>query len=218
MCLAPRSPPPPAGGRTAVLGFGPLQHVPARRIRLIPGVPRPGTFRPQGLTTLPAAYAPPYLTTARRPPQRSWGSPFRVLLLPASGTPLGASPLLSFPPPPAHQGWPRLQRLTLAGKGPDSPPTMPKTAEPCPRGIAPLQGFLLRHLWNQLPGPSPSCPSGRQCSLRFHCRAGLQGIVCDGSGWSLSRLPAFLGFRASSIATPIRAAPVPGLWLHLGPR
>lgn len=61
-----------------------------------PGIPAPGTFRPQGLITLPADSSPPRLATARRPPQRPWGSPFRVLLLTASGTSLEASPLLSF--------------------------------------------------------------------------------------------------------------------------
>jgi hypothetical protein len=61
-----------------------------------PGASTPGTFRPQGLITLSTACAPPSLVTARQPPQHPWDSPFRALLLPVSGTPLGASPLLSF--------------------------------------------------------------------------------------------------------------------------
>jgi hypothetical protein len=81
--------------------------------------------------------------------------------------------------------------------GPGRGPTrhaLAVAAEPCPPGRSPLQGFLLRAPSARLPGPSPSCPFGRKCSLRFHFRAGLQGIVCGGSGLSLSGLPAFLGF------------------------
>ncbi len=91
--------PTPKGEEPTLLGFHPLRHKPARRIRSFPGVPCPGTFRPQGLNTLSTAFSPPSLATARRPPQRPWGSPFRALLLPVSGTPLGASPLLSFSRP-----------------------------------------------------------------------------------------------------------------------
>lgn len=60
------------------------------------GVPPPRTFRPQGLSTLSTAFPSPCPAAARRPPRRPWGSPFRALLLPASATPLGVSPLLSF--------------------------------------------------------------------------------------------------------------------------
>jgi len=95
VCSRDPPPGPKAGGRLS-WGFAPLRHIPTRRIRFIPGVPPPSTFRPQGLATLPAASSPPCLAAARRPPQRPWGSPFRVLLLPAGGASLEASPLLSF--------------------------------------------------------------------------------------------------------------------------
>jgi hypothetical protein len=88
--------PGPKAGRRLSWGSVPLRHMPARRIRLLPGIPAPGTFRPQGLATLPAVFSLPRLTTARRPSQRPWGSPFRVLLPPAGGTSLEVSPLLSF--------------------------------------------------------------------------------------------------------------------------
>jgi len=45
-----------------------------------------------------------------------------------------------------------------------------------PSWVPPLQGFLLTPPLDRLPGPSPSYPSGRKCSLRFHFRAGFQGI------------------------------------------
>jgi len=101
--------------RTTLCGFLPLRHLPATRIRY----PRdliPGTFRPQGLTTLSATCSPCCLATARRPPQRPWGSPFRALLPPAGGTPLGAAPLMSFLRRTVILR-PRLQRTTPAGEG-----------------------------------------------------------------------------------------------------
>jgi len=74
-----------------------------------PGVPRPGTFRPQGLITLAAACAPPSLATVRRPPQRQWDSPFRVLLPPTGRASLKthASPVVYSNP--RTRGRPRLQ-------------------------------------------------------------------------------------------------------------
>ncbi len=122
-----------------------------------PGLPRPGTFRPQGFSTLPAVCSPPCPAAARRPPQRPWGSPFRALLLPMRGTPLGASPLLSFPRA-AFAARPRLQRMTRIGKGNvpaarrQRPQTLPSWAF-APPGLSPPPP------WKRLPAPGPSCHS-----------------------------------------------------------
>ena len=107
--------------------------------------------------------------------------------------------------------------MTLTGKG--NVGLRPKTgaAEPCPPECSPLQGVLLHRLWTGFPVPSPSRPSGRKCSLRFHFRAGPQGFACGESGWSLSRLPALMGFGTFPNARASLGSPPPGLWLRLGP-
>jgi hypothetical protein len=155
-CPASWSRSPPGGGETALMGSGPLRHMLAGRIRLLPGVPCPGTFRPQGLTTLSAVYSPPCLATARQPPQRPWGSPFRALLLPTGGAPLGASPLLSFPPAGPKAGRPRLQRLSPAGEG--ARRAAEATAEPCPPGFRPFKAFPSDAFVAGFPAPSHLMP------------------------------------------------------------
>ncbi len=149
--LVPDSPPASEDAGTALMEFCPLRHTPARRIRSLPGVPRPGTFRPQGLATLSTAFAPPHPAAARRPPRHPWGCPFRALLLPASGTPLGASPLLSFLRA-ASAARPRLQRMTLTGKGTDEPPRKRGGRRSLPSWVSPLQGSLL---WRLGPASRP---------------------------------------------------------------
>jgi len=200
MCLArlwsiwSRRPPPPEGGDDS-RGFLSLSHLPAGRVRFIPGVPRPGTFRPQGLITLSTACSPAGLAKARRPTQRVWDSPFRALLRPIRGTPLGASPLLSFPSgrkrPPAATPEVSSDR---EGARPDPPSRRTGAAEPCPPGIRPFKAFSSTAL-----GPAsrscPSCPFGRKYSLRSTSERGSRGLAYGESGWPLSRLPAFLGFR-----------------------
>ena len=51
------------------------------------------------------------------------------------------------------RGWLRRKR------GPARRRPKAETAEPCPLGIMPLQGFLLRPPSDRLPGPVPSCPA-----------------------------------------------------------
>jgi hypothetical protein len=80
------------------------------------------------------------------------------------------------PPRRPRAGRPRLQRLTPTGKGNVGLRPKAGAAEPCPPGNSPLQGVLLRRLWTGFPARSPSRPSGRKCSLRFHFRAGPQGF------------------------------------------
>ena len=193
-CLVPWSPPPPAGRRTAAPGVCFPYDTWKSGGSGSPGASTPRHLPPSGfdyplddfLSSRPndgpsAAAAPMgFALQGLAPP--GWRYPSQGL----------ASPVVSPPSPKA--GRPRLQRLTPTGKGPDAPPpeggngrTLPSWAFAPPRPSPPPP-------WDRLPGPSPSYPSGRKCSLRFHFRAGYQGIVNDGSGWSLSRLPAFLGF------------------------
>jgi hypothetical protein len=147
--------PPPPGGEDGSRGFRSLSHMPAGRVRSHPGVPHPGTFRPQGLITLSTACSPAGLAKARRPTQRVWDSPFRALLHPIRGTPLGASPLLSFPSgrkrPPAATSEDSSDRTgarhTLRPEGRGQP------------NLA-LLGFAPSRLsppppWDRLPGPAP---------------------------------------------------------------
>jgi hypothetical protein len=193
---------------------GPTAPFPARRRR----IGSPGVFCPYGTFELGGSGSPGEATPRHLPPSgfdypldglrpsepgdgpstatAPMGFALQGLAPPGQRYPSRglASPVVS--PPSPQAGRPRLQRLTPTGKGPDSSPpaggdgrTLPSWAFAPPR-LSPSPP------WDRLPGPSPSCPSGRKCSLRFHFRAGLQGIVSDESGWSLSRLPAFLGFRA----------------------
>ena len=122
-----------------------------------PGIPLPGTFRPQGFSTLPAACSPPCPAAARRPPQRPWGSPFRALLLPARGAPLGVSPLLSFPRA-AFAARPRLQRLTRVGKG-NVPAARRQRPQTLPSWVFAPPGLSPPSPWKRLPAPGPSCRS-----------------------------------------------------------
>jgi len=64
-----------------------------------PGASSPGTFRPQGLTTLPTAFSPPRPGDGTSPPQRSWGSPFKALLLPTNWAPFRGLASLVVPQP-----------------------------------------------------------------------------------------------------------------------
>lgn len=203
-------------GQRALVEFRPLRHIPVRRVRSFPGVPRPGTFRPQGLTTLSTACSSPHLGGPVDPPA-SMGFSLQGLAPPGQRYPSRglASPVVSSGPP---EGGPAA--TPEDDSGPGRGPTrhaLAVAAEPCPPGRWPLQGFLLRAPSARLPGPSPSCPFGRKCSLRFHFRAGLQGIVCGGSGWSLSRLPALLGFGTFPERVSLRVPFVPGSWFRLGP-
>jgi hypothetical protein len=125
-----------------------------------PGVPPPGTFRPQGLSTLSTACSSPCPAAARRPQRRPWGSPFRVLLLPASATPFGASPLLSFPG--MTEAMPaRLQRFIPAREG-ERAPARRRPHKPYPPGCSPLQGFRLRHRGRGFPRRAPRVAGPRE--------------------------------------------------------
>lgn len=125
-----------------------------------PGGSAPGTFRPQGLSTLSTAYSSPRPAAARRPQRRPWGSPFRVLLLPASVTPLGASPLLSFPG--MTEAMPaRLQRFFPAREG-ERAPARRRPHKPYPPGCSPLQGFRLRHRGRGFPRRAPRVAGPRE--------------------------------------------------------
>jgi hypothetical protein len=189
-----RIPSPSVAKGTGSPGFRPLRHKPARRIRLTRGFHAPA---PSALRV--------WLPSRRFSPRQAWRRPVdrRSVhgVLPSgpcasrSAVPL-SRPRLScrFSARGRSPDRPRLQRLAPTGKG--NVGFCPKTGavEPCPLGCSPLQGILLHRLWTGFPARSPSRPSGRKCSLRFHFRAGPQGFECGESGWSLSRLPALMGF------------------------
>lgn len=176
-----RPPPGPKAERRLSWGSMPLRHIPTRRIRFLPGIPAPGTFRPQGLATLPAASSPPRLTTARRPPQRPWGSPFRALLLPASGTSLEASPLLSF--------FQSARRRVVATPEVDSGGKGTRLAAARRRrrpnlallGLCPSKAFSSDHLRTGFPVLFPHVLLLGMLPTD-HAQPGLQGIFSGGSG------------------------------------
>jgi hypothetical protein len=192
-CRSPRPCPLPAGRRKALLGFRSLPHMPTTGIRFSRGLHAPGTFRPQGLSTLPAVCSPRGLA---RPVDRAarMGFALQGLAPPGQRYPSRGLASLVLSPPGPKAGRPRLQRIAPAGKG-SGPPrpegrdvrTLPSWDSAPPRRSHPPPS-------DRLPGPSPSYPFGRKCSLRSTSGRGSRGFACGGSGWPLSRLPAFLGF------------------------
>jgi hypothetical protein len=151
-----------------------------------PEVPPSGTFRPQGLTTLSTVCSPPRLAAARGHRSALGIAPFKALLLPAGGAPLGASPLLPFPRP-SEELRPRLQRMTPTGKGNDDRSAQARaTSEPCLPGLLPLQGFLKRRpsTGRNPPGLCPSWPFNRERSLRGVPGRGPPGDETSQAAWS----------------------------------
>lgn len=132
--------------------------------------------------------------------------------------PLSRSRLSCRSSSPPEGGWSRLQRLAPAGKGPDSPPpeggdgrtlpswdcAPPRLSPPTTFGPASRSCSLLACCWG--------------CSLRTTPSPDCRGSSVAEAAWSLSRLPAFLGFGTSSNGGLLRATCAPGLWLRLGLR
>jgi hypothetical protein len=215
-CPNPCAPSRPEGRETTLLGFSPLRHIPTRRIRFIPGIPLPGTFRPQGLATLPAASSPPRLATARRPPQRPWGSPFRALLPPASGASLEASPLMSF--------FQSARRRVVATPEVDSGGRGARLAAARRRrrpnlallGLRPSKAFSSDHL---RPGFPDLFPHDLLLGMlpTDHAQPGLQGVFSGGSGLVSHETACLPGVLHLVDVELLRATRAPGLWLRLGP-
>jgi hypothetical protein len=88
--------------------------------------------------------------------------------------------------------------------------------EPYPRGCSPLQGFLLHRLGTRKNlALTPRALSTENAPYSSTLGRGFRGLACDESGWSLSRLPALLGFRTSSFRSPIQASLGSGVWFCL---
>jgi hypothetical protein len=195
-----------------------------------PGVPRPGTFRPQGLITLAAAYAPPSLATVRRPPQRQWDSPSRVLLPPTGRPPLEdhASPVVFSNP--RTRGRPRLQssagregvrlatvrrrgrpKLALLGFGP-SKAFSSTTFEPASRSepLIPFRPEVLPTFL--LPGGVPGVCVRRKRLVSLKT-AGLPGVsrLFDHEHRLGQRPLRAYGFASASVSMPPRASLEPRL-------
>jgi len=185
---------------------------------VLPGVPRPGTFRPQGLITLSTASSPPGLAPGPSTRAAPMGFALQGLAPPGRRYPSQGLPSHVVSPLPLARTRSRLQRSSPTGKGNESRRPKTTTAAPCPPGCCAPSGFSPPSPWDRLPGPSPSCPFDRKCSLRFHSRAGLQGFDSDESGLPLSRLPALLGFRTFPCSRASLGRLIPGIWLHLGPK
>jgi hypothetical protein len=94
MTWRPR-PPRRYGAKASFLGFRSPATVATCRSPRFPGLPHPGSFRPRRFTR-PRRFAPPAGFRPFSGRCRSWGSPFRALLLPGSRAPLGVRTLLPF--------------------------------------------------------------------------------------------------------------------------
>ena len=155
---------------------------------------------PSGLRvshTLSPVFAPPGLTTARQPPQRPWGSPCRALLLPNSGTPLGASPLLSFSPAASCR---TATPEVISEREGDRPTVARRRRWPSLAllGFGPSKAFSSTTL-GLASQSKPLMPFRPKVLPTFHFRAGLQGImrVAEAAGLSQGCRPSwgFAPFR-----------------------
>jgi hypothetical protein len=75
-----------------LLGFGSLQHIPAKRVHDPRMEPPPASFRLQGLATLLTACSPRRLVGSVSSRQRSWDFPLRSFRLPGGGNGFPRSP------------------------------------------------------------------------------------------------------------------------------
>jgi hypothetical protein len=80
-----------------------------------------------------------------------------------------------------------------------------------PSWDSPLQGFLLRRPETGFPASAPHALSVESTPYVSTSERGSRGLACDESGWPLSRLPAFLGFRTFPSGTLLWTVPESGL-------
>jgi len=131
-----------------------------------PGASSPGTFRPQGLITLPTAFSPPGLATEQVRRSALGILPSRPCSFQPTGRPFGASPLLSFRSPAQGRAT-ATSEVCTAGKGNVKPPpkwrprrTLPSWAF-SPPGLSPSpteSGFPLLPLVPFRPEALPTVP------------------------------------------------------------
>jgi hypothetical protein len=184
-----------------------------------PGAASPGTFRPQGLVTLSTAYSLPGLATARRPPQRPWGSPFRALLLPACGTPLGASPLLSFHYPPPKRWAAATPEVDSDREGGRWPPPEGGGRRTLPSWVFAPPGHSPPSPLDRLPGPKPLTPFRPEVLPTFPLPGGAPGVCVRRKRLvSLETAGPHEVPHLSESNAPLWAADPPGIWFHLGPK
>ena len=202
-------------GESTFLGFRPLRHMQAREIRLSRRLHASGIVRPQGLATLSAVFSLASRTTIRRSPQRPWGSPFRALLLPASGTLLRASPLLSFHRVDFRRNGRDSRGCLRPGKGTESLHSKAVAAEPCPPGFCPSKAFSsvapkpaswLQPLLPFRPKVLPTFPLPGEAPGDLH--------ATKAAGLSQDCRPSW-GFAPCRTRAPLRELSTPGLWLRL---
>jgi len=143
--------PPKQRAETPLLGFGSLQHRPAKRVHDSRAEPPPALFRLQGLATLLTAYAPRRLVGSLSSRQRSWDFPLRSLRLPGGGTEFPRSPhppavsTANFSDAANRIGRHRDHRLPGFGPPPESHDlrrVFSPTQAGCSLGVFPFQGVL----------------------------------------------------------------------------
>jgi len=194
----PWTPKGPPKARTALLEFRPLRHSPTQQVRITRGLHGPGTFRPQGLITLSTVCSLSHLAPARQPARRPWGFTFKALLLPASGTLLRASPLLSFPRSRFRgngcdfRGYLRPERGTKAAARVRDRRTLPSWVF-APSGLSPAYrlrtGFPAQAPLALLTGSAPYVSTSGQGPRGFERRSRLVSLK-TGCPLGVSHLPA----------------------------
>jgi hypothetical protein len=203
-----------------LLGFPAFRHVPERWTRRFAG--RPAPQRAASGVWVPPSRRPPPSLPVPFGPGASLGFTLQGLLLEPMGIPLGTPALVSFLA--SVRRAPLGSGRTRTASGPRSrlelvlhPDPQRDPARRCLPGLFPSRAF---------PSPAPAFRFGSR-SLPSHAferhdvqvRRRLRVFGHGGIGWSLSGLPALLGFRhLATVAAPLRSARGAGSWFRLTDR
>jgi len=165
----------------------------------VPGDPTPGPFRPRRFSR-PRRITPPTGSRSFSGRCRSWGSPFRALLLPDSRTPLGVVTLVPFLETAVLHSeviW----KITVLR----SYRVLLRPVSPYPAGLPPrrqadaLLGFRLSRAlagtpWSAPPPTFPHALRLRRASRKTGRRLCLRASICEPVRGSVSGPPALLRF------------------------
>lgn len=148
-----------------------------------------------GVWLPPARPDEPPSLPARMAPERPWASPFKAFPSCRSGTPFGGLALLALSATVPH---PKVHTTARPTSGPRS--LHERVPSPIPRGDRPSQPSWDSSLQSVLPiRPGPALwsrgrPSHPDCGLTSQPERVTGSCEADGAAWSVSGLPALLGF------------------------
>jgi hypothetical protein len=147
---------------------------------------------------IPPSRRPPPILPAREAPERPWASPFKVFPSCARGAPFGVLTLLTLPgtapipPKEERAGRGRLQGLVLATSPCCRSTLTRRPSRRCLPGLSPSRAFAPSVRATACShGAGPLALGRDDVPIHLGLRASRSGWI----GWSVSGLPALLGFR-----------------------